>query len=237
MSKIQNKHRINGQFVAVTFDVLHISKYAGKKFSASEKILYRFLYMLGKNVEKVYPNVTYLCEIMGVERRATMLAQLKSLEGKGLIEVIREGGKSNVYHVNEINEELCSYPDKIVLNKGTNQDPTRGIPVTHTSPTQASPEPLQQAPRPCEIKPSESTFEEDMAATEPMVKPESYLPKPKQSLQGVSMEGFIAGQVFLDYSDFKIMFQKVNNISDKLSIAAQNRYAGHINEFTEEIPF
>lgn len=99
------------------------------------------------------------------------------------------------------------------------------------------PETLQQSPRPCEAKPSDSTFEDDMLATEPMVKPESYLPKPKQSLQGVSMEGFIAGQVFLDYSDFKIMFQKVNNISDKLSIAAQNRYAGHINEFTEEIPF
>lgn len=107
-------------------------------------------------------------------------------------------------------------------------------PVVTTKPV---PETLQQAPRPCEVKPSDSTFEEDMLATEPMVKPESYLPKPKQSLQGVSMEGFIAGQVFLDYSDFKIMFQKVNNISDKLSIAAQNRYAGHINEFTEEIPF
>lgn len=238
MSNISNKYQIKEQFVAVKFSVLHISKYNGVKFSASEKILYQFLYALSKNVDKVYPNVTYLCEVMGVERRSTMSDQIKKLEAKGLIEVIREDGKSNVFHVNEVNEDLCSYPDKIVLNKGTNQDPTRDEPVvTHTAPTQTVPAPLQQAPRPCEVKPSDSTFEEDMLATEPLVKPESYLPKPKQSLQGVSMEGFIAGQVFLDYSDFKIMFQKVNNISDKLSIAAQNRYAGHINEFTEEIPF
>lgn len=238
MSNISNKYQIKEQFVAVPFSMLHISKYNGVKFSASEKILYQFLYALSKNVDKVYPNVTYLCEVMGVERRSTMSDQIKKLEVKGLIEVIREDGKSNVFHVNEINEGLCSYPDKIVLNKGTNQDPTRDMPVvTHTDPTQTVPETLQQSPRPCEAKSSDSTFEDDMLATEPMVKPESYLPKPKQSLQGVSMEGFIAGQVFLDYSDFKIMFQKVNNISDKLSIAAQNRYAGHINEFTEEIPF
>lgn len=233
MSKIQNKHRINGQFVAVTFDVLHISKYAGKKFSASEKILYRFLYMLGKNVEKVYPNVTYLCEIMGVERRATVLAQLKSLEGKGLIEVIREGGKSNVYHVNEINEELCSYPDKIVLNKGTNQDPTRGIPVTHTSPTQASPEPLQQAPRPCEIKPSESTFEEDMAATELLVKPESV----PCGVREVSMEDFIDGNVDMTYSEFLKHYAKVGLDENMLTDKARELYREHILEEATGIPF
>lgn len=233
MSKIQNKHRINGQFVAVTFDVLHISKYAGKKFSASEKILYRFLYMLGKNVEKVYPNVTYLCEIMGVERRATMLAQLKSLEGKGLIEVIREGGKSNVYHVNEINEELCSYPDKIVLNKGTNQDPTRGIPVTHTSPTQTSPEPLQQAPRPCEIKPSDSAFEDDMLATESLVKPE----RVSCGVRGVSMEDFIDGNVDMTYSEFLKHYAKVGLDENMLTDKARELYREHILEEATGIPF
>ena len=234
MSNISNKYQIKEQFVAVPFSMLHVSKYNGVKFSASEKILYQFLYALSKNVDKVYPNVTYLCEVMGVERRSTMSDQIKKLEDKGLIEVIREDGKSNVFHVNKINEELCSYPDRIALNKGTNQDPTRPEPaVTHTSPTQASPEPLQQSPRPWEIKPCDSTFEVSNSVTEALIEPES---TPKR-VGRVSMEDFIDGNVDLSYSDFLEYYEKVGLSADMLTDKARELYREHILEESTGIPF
>lgn len=106
-----------------------------------EKLIYMALARFSNNeTGKTFPSIETLCNATGIKDERTIKKYLKNLANKGIIEIITRSGKSNLYHLKNIelpptNDEgaynvppTSDVPTPPTLNEGT--PPTSDVPRT-----------------------------------------------------------------------------------------------------------
>ena len=81
-----------------------------KDLNLYEKMLYICLARHAGNNEYAFPKLSTLCEELGVKDTRTVVKYIKSLEEKGLIEVEKRKGSSNLYYLNNVEVPTSDVP-------------------------------------------------------------------------------------------------------------------------------
>lgn len=243
-------------FIRTDYSVMRIVKYNDLRFTETLKIIYCYYKGFYQSTNKpVYVSSVKLAELMGYDNTVTIQSSIKKLEKMRLLECVEaKAGTTRQFITHSINESLCTYPNSKKLVKGTNQDPERPVKARTQKPVVK--EEIKQNPMPSaepvlpsvdasevsafeDIEPvtvphvDDSTFEEDMAATESLVKPE----RVSCGVREISMEDFIDGNVPLSYDDFLKHYAKIGLDKNMLTDKARELYSEHIRKESEDIPF
>lgn len=99
-----------------------------KDLNLYEKMLYICLARHAGNNEYAFPKLSTLCEELGVKDNRTVVKYIKSLEEKGLIEVEKRKGSSNLYYLNNV--EVPTSNDTSFEKVPTSYVPTLNVPTT-----------------------------------------------------------------------------------------------------------
>ncbi|MBM6874419.1 helix-turn-helix domain-containing protein [Fusobacterium mortiferum] len=81
-----------------------------KDLNLYEKMLYICLARHAGNNEYAFPKLSTLCNELGVKDTRTIVKYIKSLEEKGLIEVEKRKGSSNLYYLNNVEVPTSDVP-------------------------------------------------------------------------------------------------------------------------------
>lgn len=87
-----------------------------------EKMLYICLARHAGNNDYAFPKLATLCDELGVKDNRTVVKYIKSLEEKGLIEIEKRKGSSNLYYLNNVEVPTSDVPTFYVpttSNEGT----------------------------------------------------------------------------------------------------------------------
>lgn len=85
-----------------------------------EKMLYICLARHAGNNDYAFPKLTTLCNELGVKDNRTVVKYIKSLEEKGLIEVEKRKGSSNLYYLNNVEtSDVPTFNVPTTSNEGT----------------------------------------------------------------------------------------------------------------------
>lgn len=87
-----------------------------------EKMLYICLARHAGNNDYAFPKLATLCDELGVKDNRTVVKYIKSLEEKGLIEIEKRKGSSNLYYLNNVEVPTSDVP--------TSDVPTFNVPTT-----------------------------------------------------------------------------------------------------------
>lgn len=82
-----------------------------------EKMLYICLARHAGNNDYAFPKLATLCDELGVKDNRTVVKYIKSLEEKGLIEIEKRKGSSNLYYLNNV--EVPTFNVPTTSNEGT----------------------------------------------------------------------------------------------------------------------
>lgn len=82
-----------------------------------EKMLYICLARHAGNNDYAFPKLATLCDELGVKDNRTVVKYIKSLEEKGLIEIEKRKGSSNLYYLNNVEVPTSDVPT--TSNEGT----------------------------------------------------------------------------------------------------------------------
>lgn len=75
-----------------------------------EKMLYICLARHAGNNDYAFPKLATLCDELGVKDNRTVVKYIKSLEEKGLIEIEKRKGSSNLYYLNNVEVPTSDVP-------------------------------------------------------------------------------------------------------------------------------
>lgn len=87
-----------------------------------EKMLYICLARHAGNNDYAFPKLATLCDELGVKDNRTVVKYIKSLEEKGLIEIEKRKGSSNLYYLNNVEvptSDVPSFNVPTTSNEGT----------------------------------------------------------------------------------------------------------------------
>ncbi len=93
-----------------------------------EKMLYICLARHAGNNDYAFPKLATLCDELGVKDNRTVVKYIKSLEEKGLIEIEKRKGSSNLYYLNNV--EVPTSDDTTLGKVPTSKVPTFNVPTT-----------------------------------------------------------------------------------------------------------
>lgn len=81
-----------------------------KDLNLYEKMLYICLARHAGNNDYAFPKLATLCDELGVKDNRTVVKYIKSLEEKGLIEIEKRKGSSNLYYLNNVEVPTSDVP-------------------------------------------------------------------------------------------------------------------------------
>ena len=93
-----------------------------------EKMLYICLARHAGNNDYAFPKLATLCDELGIKDNRTVVKYIKSLEEKGLIEIEKRKGSSNLYYLNNV--EVPTSNDTTQEKVPTSYVPTFNAPTT-----------------------------------------------------------------------------------------------------------